>query len=74
MKVRIGVSHTDKLIELEIDDVDVFKQQMESAMQSGGLAWFTDSKGRSVAITVANIAFVEIEDAPQRTVGFAVGK
>ncbi|HEX6947291.1 MAG TPA: DUF3107 family protein [Acidimicrobiia bacterium] len=73
MKVRIGIAQTDKLVELEIDDADVFKKQMEEAMQAGGLAWFTDSKGHSVAIAVANVAFVEIEDAPPKTVGFAAG-
>lgn len=71
MKVRIGIAQTDKLVELEVDSAEDFKKEIEGAMQSGGLAWFTDSKGRSVAVTAANIAFVEMEDAAPKTVGFA---
>lgn len=72
MKVRIGIADTDKMVELEIDDVDAFKKEIEKAVAAGGLGWFTDSKGRSVGIPARNIAFVEIEDAGHRTtVGFA---
>ena len=74
MKVRIGISHTDKLVELEIDNAEAFRKEIEAAAEAGGLAWFTDSKGRSVAIPVANLAFVEMEDADTpHAVGFAPG-
>ena len=37
-----------------------------------GLGWFTDSKGRSVGIPAAKVAFIEIEDAEApHSVGFA---
>ena len=72
MKVRIGISHTDKLVELEVDDADAFRKEIEAAVAAGGLAWFTDSKGRSVAIPAGNLAFVEVEDADSpHAVGFA---
>ena len=72
MKVRIGISNTDKLIELEVDDSKTFKKQIEKAVQDGTLGWFTDSKGRSVAVPANNIAFIEMEDAEGETqVGFA---
>lgn len=72
MKVRIGILETDKLVEIEVDDSKSFKKEIERALRDGDLAWFTDSKGRSVGIPASNIAFIEIEDAesgPQ--VGFA---
>lgn len=73
MKVRIGISDTDKLIEIEIDDVDDFKKKIEKTVADGeGMGWFTDSKGRSVGIPASKVAFIEIEDADATTsVGFA---
>jgi hypothetical protein len=74
MKVRIGISDTDKMVELEIDDAEKFKAEIERAVEAGAIGWFTDSRGRSVGIPAKNVAFVEIEDAGQSTtVGFAPG-
>lgn len=72
MKVRIGIADTDKLVELEVNDVDSFRQEIEAAVAGGGLGWFTDSKGRTVGIPASRVAFIEMEDADTgRTVGFA---
>lgn len=71
MKVRIGISTTDKLLELEVDDPDKFREEMERAVSEGGLGWFTDSKGRTVGIPARSVAFIEMEDSgDQRMVGF----
>ena len=72
MKVRIGISTTDKLLELEVDDATEFRKEMERAVSEGGLGWFTDSKGRTVGIPARSVAFIEMEDSgDKRTVGFA---
>ncbi len=72
MKVRIGIAETDKMIEIEVDDVASFKVELEHAMAGGELAWFTDSKGRTVGIPTRQVAFVEVEDnASGPSVGFA---
>ncbi len=72
MKVRIGISTTDKLLELEIENPKSFKKEIERAVAEGGLGWFTDSKGRTVGIPARSVAFIEIEDAESgTTVGFA---
>jgi len=72
MKVRIGISTTDKLLEIEVDDAKAFRKEMERAVAEGGLGWFTDSKGRTVGIPARSVAFIEIEDADSgHTVGFA---
>lgn len=74
MKVRIGISTTDKLLELEIEDAKTFKEEMEKAVVEGGLGWFVDAKGRTVGIPARSVAFIEMEDADaQQTVGFAPG-
>jgi hypothetical protein len=72
MKVRIGITETSKVVELEADDEKSFKKELEKAVAAGGIAWFTDTKGRTVGIPAANVAFVEMEateDGP--AVGFA---
>lgn len=72
MRVRIGISNTDKLVELEVDDVKEFRKEIERAVADGNLGWFTDSKGRTVGIPARNVAFIEMEDADSsKTVGFA---
>ena len=72
MKVRIGISNTEKLIELEVSDAKVFKKEIERAVQDGGLGWFTDTKGRSIGIPSKNFAFIEIDDLDEQPqVGFA---
>ncbi|HUG32383.1 MAG TPA: DUF3107 family protein [Acidimicrobiia bacterium] len=72
MKVRIGISTTDKLLEIEVDDPEAFRKEMETAVAEGGVGWFTDSKGRTVGIPARSVAFVEMEDSGQgNTVGFA---
>lgn len=71
MKVRIGISTTDKLLEIEVEDAKKFQEEMERALAEGGLGWFTDSKGRTVGIPARSVAFIEMDDAgDSRTVGF----
>jgi hypothetical protein len=72
MKARIGIAETDKTVEVQFEDPKTFKKDVEKALADGGMAWFVDSKGRSVGIPAKSIAFVEIDDADASTpVGFA---
>jgi hypothetical protein len=72
MKVRIGIADTSKVVEIEIDEVAAFQDEMERAVSDGGLAWFTDTKGRTVGVPAQSVAFVEIEAADGGpSVGFA---
>jgi hypothetical protein len=72
MKVRIGIADTSKVVEIEIDDPDAFRSVVEKALADGGMAWFTDTKGRTVGVPTASLAFVEIEAADGGPyVGFA---
>ncbi len=70
MKVRIGVADTSKLIELEVDDADAFRQEIGRAIEDGSMAWFTDTKGRSVGVPGPRIAFAEIDEGGDSRVGF----
>ena len=72
MRVRIGITDTNKVVELDVDDVKEFQGEMERAVAEGGLAWFTDTRGRTVGIPSRGVAFVEIETSGGGpAVGFA---
>ncbi len=72
MKVRIGIADTDKLVELDVEDAEAFRKDLESAIASGGMGWFVDSKGRTVGVPGSRVAFVEFEDSGrEKMVGFA---
>ena len=72
MNVRIGIADTSKVFEIEIDDAEAFRGVVEQALVDGGMAWFTDTKGRTVGVPTASLAFVEIESADGGpSVGFA---
>lgn len=75
MKARIGVADSTKVIELDVDDADEFRSDVEKAFTSAQeVYWFTDARQRSVGVPVGRIAYVEIEtDESQRKVGFAPG-
>ncbi len=73
MKVRIGIADADKVIELEVEDAQEFRSEIEAQIgQAGAVAWFTDTRGRTVGVPVTKVAFVEIEGSESdRHVGFA---
>ena len=71
MKVRIGIADTGKVVEIEVEDVEAFRPRWR-AVADGGLAWFIDTKGRTVGVPAQSISFVEIEAAEGGpSVGFA---
>ena len=71
MKVRIGISGS-KVVEVEAKDEKSLKGQLEKALADDGVAWFTDTKGRTVGIPASKVAFVEFEkDEDGPAVGFA---
>jgi hypothetical protein len=73
MEIRIGVVHSPREIELEVDsNVDDVVKLIDEGLASGkALVWLTDTKGRRVGLSADKIAYVEIDDgAASRTVGF----
>jgi len=73
--VRIGIVQSAKEVEVELaDDVDrdsVIAEIEASLGKTEGVLWFTDRRGRRVAVPVARVAYVEV-GAPvsERRVGF----
>lgn len=75
MKARIGVADSAKVVEIEVENVEEFRSDMEKAFASEHeVYWFTDVKQHSVGVPVARIAYVEIDPVEgERKVGFAPG-
>jgi hypothetical protein len=73
MELRIGVVHTAKELNLELDGTaEEIVGTIDKAMADGTpMIWVTDSKGRRVGIPATRIAYVEIdEDGANKRVGF----
>lgn len=75
MQARIGVAESGKVVEVEVEDPEEFRRQVEEIFSDERqVFWFTDTKRRSVGIPVARIAYVEIDpEDGTRQVGFAPG-
>jgi hypothetical protein len=71
MRVRIGVADTAREIELDVDDVDAFKEMLEeSHTQGNAFVWFDAVDGKRVGVPLTRVAFVEFESAQKVSVGF----
>lgn len=64
MELRIGVVHSPKELNLEVEQTaDEVVAMIDAAMQGGGpVVWLTDAKGRRVGTPTDKIAYVEIND------------
>lgn len=73
-EVRIGVTQVPKELVVEVADAPdaVEKQVTEAVGDPNGLLWLTDTKGKRVGVTVAKLAYVEIDpEVGARSVGFS---
>jgi len=73
MEIRIGVVHTPKELNLEVDGTgdDVVATIDKALAGSTPVVWLTDTKGRKVGIPAERIAYIEVdEDAGNKRVGF----
>ena len=71
MRVRIGLAETSHDVEAEVDDVDAFIAEVESALDGGRpMIWVDDPDGHKYGIAVSRIAFIHLEGEKERIVGF----
>lgn len=72
IEVRIGVIDSPKelILELEEGANELVEKVNNASTESSGMIWLTDSKGKQIGISVARIAYLEIEPERPRTVGF----
>jgi hypothetical protein len=68
--VRIGVSAAREL-EIQVEDPTVVSKDYEKALKNDAtVLWITDSRGHRFGVSVASIAFIELEEPEERGVGF----
>jgi hypothetical protein len=71
VKVRFGMSSTREL-EIEVEPGHNIATEFETALNGGAeLLWVTDNRGYQHAIVLDKVAFVEIETASHRDIGFS---
>jgi hypothetical protein len=71
-ELRIAFKESNHELRLEVaSDAASLSKEINSAIKEGELLNLTDTKGTTILVPGANIAFVEIGAAPERKVGFA---
>ncbi len=71
MEIKIGVVDTPREITVESEEAaDAVTKAVETAVEKGTLLSLTDSRGRTILVPAAKIAYVEIGPAASRKVGF----
>lgn len=73
MEVKVGIIHSQRDVVVETDaGADEVEQRVTEALANGTLLKLTDTKGRSVLIPPATIAYVDLGNEHARPVGFGV--
>jgi hypothetical protein len=74
VEVKIGVQHAHRELVVESVDspADIAKAVAE-ALANDSVLTLVDEKGRQVIIPAAKLAYVEIDEAQTRKVGFTAG-
>ena len=72
MEVKIGVQNASRELVLDSSEspADVEKAVSAALADDGGVLTLTDTKGRTVLVPVAKLAYVEIGSSTTGTVGF----
>ena len=75
MDVRIGIIHTVRELDIDLPEgtthADVVADVDKALTQPDGVLWFTDKRGRRVAVPSAKVAYIEIGGGGEdRRVGF----
>ena len=73
MELRIGVVHTGKELNLELDGTaDEIVATIDTALADGApVVWLTDAKGRRVGVPAGRIAYIELDEGTgDKRVGF----
>ena len=70
VKVRFGMTATREL-EIEVEPGHNISSEFEDATNEGAeILWVTDTRGHRHGIVLEKVAFIEIEAASKRDVGF----
>ncbi|MDO5285450.1 MAG: DUF3107 domain-containing protein [Actinomycetia bacterium] len=71
MEIKVGIVHSSREVSLETDrPADEIAAELTQAVTDGGLLTLTDTKGRTVLIPGARVAYLELGQEHARPVGF----
>jgi len=71
--IRIGIISAREL-DIQVDDPEVVSSAYEKAVKGkDAVLWITDERGHRFGISVASIAFIELEEPQNRGIGFSAG-
>jgi hypothetical protein len=72
VEVKIGVQHAHRELSLESAQMpaEVVDAVTKALAESDGVLTLVDEKGRLVIVPASKIAYIEIDEAAQRRVGF----
>lgn len=71
MEVKIGVQHAQRELTIDIDaTAEDISAQLVQALSDDGVLRLTDTKGRSVVVPAAKVAYIEFGSPTTGTVGF----
>jgi Protein of unknown function (DUF3107) len=74
VEVKIGVQHAHRELVLEsVDSPAEIVKAVADALANDSVLTLVDEKGRQVIIPAAKLAYVEIDEAQTRKVGFTAG-
>ena len=75
MKIKIGIAHTNRVVEIEAKDAEKVVSAIERAFaEDHPIVWLDDADGTRYAIPKGMVAFFEVESPEIRSgVGFAAG-
>lgn len=72
MKARIGIADAGREVEVEVEDRAEFMERLDKAHRKGEpMLWFTDLKGNELGVPIRRIAYIELVDEQDRSVGFS---
>jgi len=73
IKIRFGMASARE-VEIEVDSSEDIASAFDLAMAEGAkVLWVTDAKGHRHGVVLDKVAFVEVEKAKPREVGFGTG-
>lgn len=75
MKIKIGVAHTGRVVEIDGGKAEQVRSAIDQAFAEGRpIIWVEDEDGTQIGIPREMLAFVEFENPESRLgVGFAAG-
>lgn len=75
MKIKVGIAHTNRVIEIDSQDAGELRSHIEEVFSgSQPMVWLQDTDGTRIGIPREMLAFVEFQSAEGRSgVGFAPG-